>query len=288
VTAKGPPLTELAVKDIKVVEQVRRDFGDIRELADSIAARGLLHPLVVTAGHRLVCGERRLRALRLLGRPTAPVHVVDNLTDALAVLLAQRDENTCRKPYTPGEAVEVARQLEGLERERAKNRQRQHGGTAPGKKKNTPGNLPQVTGTTRDRVAEFVGLGARTLGKAMFVVDAAQKEPALQPVVEDMNATGKVDGPYRRAVQFLAEQARQEAAAPLPDLDLREDLARQSDLAHRLAEALEAGGGFNAAAAVTALGREGALKLASRLGRLGRLGAALFAAAQPPPGGHHD
>jgi hypothetical protein len=281
--AKGPPLTELALKDIKVFEQVRRDFGDIRELADSIAARGLLHPLVVTTEHRLVCGERRLRALRLLGRATAPVHVVDNLTDALAVLRAQRDENCCRKNYSPSEAVAIARQLEGLERESAKDRQRQHAGTAPGKKKNTGGNLPQVmTGRTRDLVAEHVGLGARTLDKAMFVVDAARQEPALQPILAQMDESGKVDGAYRRVVRFRAEEARREAAAPFPDPELREDLARQSELARRLAEALEGEGGFNAAAAVTAFGREDALKLARRLQRLGGLGAALFAALQEP------
>ena len=47
----------------------------------------------------------------------------------------------------------------------AKERQRWHGGTAPGRR-NSPGKLPQVKGRARDEVAKFTGVKPRTLEKA--------------------------------------------------------------------------------------------------------------------------
>ncbi len=67
------------------------------------------------------------------------------------------------RAISPTEAVAIGRECEEREREKAKERQREHGKTAPGKKKNTGGNLPPVTseetksGKTRDRVAEDGG-----------------------------------------------------------------------------------------------------------------------------------
>ena len=53
-------------------EQPRRDFDphELRQLADSIAAHGILQPIVVVEsgdGFTLVAGERRLRAARMVG-----------------------------------------------------------------------------------------------------------------------------------------------------------------------------------------------------------------------------
>jgi ParB family chromosome partitioning protein len=50
-------------------------MGDIAALAASMKVLGLLHPIVVTPDGLLVCGERRLRAARLLGWKTIPVTV---------------------------------------------------------------------------------------------------------------------------------------------------------------------------------------------------------------------
>ena len=45
----------------------RKDFGDLIGLAASMRELGLLQPIVVTTDGRLLCGERRLRAAKLLG-----------------------------------------------------------------------------------------------------------------------------------------------------------------------------------------------------------------------------
>ncbi|MFN0096298.1 MAG: ParB/RepB/Spo0J family partition protein [Dehalococcoidia bacterium] len=60
-------------------EQPRKNFEaeQLRDLADSIRAHGVIQPVVVSrddaGGYRLVAGERRLQAARLAGLETVPV-----------------------------------------------------------------------------------------------------------------------------------------------------------------------------------------------------------------------
>lgn len=91
-------------------------------LVDSIREVGLLHPVVVTASNRLVAGQRRLEACRRLGFEQIPVTVATNLTSAAAVLMAERDENTCRKEMTPLERKSLTDALLELERPAAEER----------------------------------------------------------------------------------------------------------------------------------------------------------------------
>jgi len=51
------------------------------------------------------------------------------LNEAVRALVAERDENTCRKDFAPSEAVALARDLEPFERQDARERQREHGRT---------------------------------------------------------------------------------------------------------------------------------------------------------------
>lgn len=91
------------VDAIRIGERDRSEMGNLDELAASITAVGLLHPIVVTADLDLVAGGRRLAAIKQLGWDEVPVTVVD-LTSAADVLRAELEENTCRKPLSPLEA----------------------------------------------------------------------------------------------------------------------------------------------------------------------------------------
>ena len=62
---------------IRVGKRHRKDLGDIRSLARSIQEIGLLHPVVIRPDGKLIAGERRLRALKLLGWTKVPVTVLD-------------------------------------------------------------------------------------------------------------------------------------------------------------------------------------------------------------------
>ena len=131
------------IADIIIGDRHRKDLGDIAALANSITDTGLLQPIAVTPHLRLVAGHRRLEAVRQLGWAEIPVHVVDGIDDELKALLAEHDENSCRKSFTPSEAVAIGKAIEEKVRAQAKERQGR-----PGKKRS--GNLPEhARGDTR-------------------------------------------------------------------------------------------------------------------------------------------
>lgn len=185
-------LVQLPVADISCNNRHRKSLGDIKSLAESIKRVGLLHPIVVDGKNCLIAGARRLEAFLDLNRDTIPAYVVTHLNDAKSLLEAERDENTCRLDFTPSEAVAMGRALEELERPKAKERQKDHGGTAPGRK-NTGENFTQVKGKTREIVGEAIGMSGPTYQRAKAVVAAAEYDPEeFGPVLEEMDRTGKV------------------------------------------------------------------------------------------------
>lgn len=128
-TDASPQLVPIA--DIQIGERDRTDLGNVAELADSIRAVGLLHPVVVTAALELVAGGRRLAAVQSLGWTETPVTVVD-LTNASDVLRAELEENTCRKSLSPIEAS-FARERRARVLAPKVAERKAHGKTAPGR-----------------------------------------------------------------------------------------------------------------------------------------------------------
>jgi ParB family transcriptional regulator, chromosome partitioning protein len=61
------------IADIKVGKRHRRDMGDIDGLAESIEDIGLLNPITIDEGGRLLAGARRLAACKQLGWKTIPI-----------------------------------------------------------------------------------------------------------------------------------------------------------------------------------------------------------------------
>ncbi len=184
-------MRRIAIADVVVGERPRQDLGDLKSLADSIAALGLLQPIGVTSAKRLVWGERRLRACERLGWTEIDAIVDPTLDDILQAARAEHDENTCRKPFTHTEAVAKARQIEALERERAKERQAQ-AGPAKGRGAKAIGSASlaeAVKGDTRTKVAAAVGMSHGTLAKARHVVETGAPE-----LIDAMdNGTASVD-----------------------------------------------------------------------------------------------
>lgn len=79
-------------------ERQRRVLDDthIRELANSIAKRGLIHPPVISRSGELVVGECRVEALKLLGWTDTPVQYTDEL-DPKHLRSIELEENLRRK-----------------------------------------------------------------------------------------------------------------------------------------------------------------------------------------------
>ena len=72
-----------AIDSIRVGARHRTDLGDIDALAASIERQGLLQPITVTPDGDLVCGARRLAALRQLGHRQVSVWVRSGISDGL-------------------------------------------------------------------------------------------------------------------------------------------------------------------------------------------------------------
>lgn len=210
---------EIRLGDIEVENRVRKNVGDLTELCNSIEAIGLLHPIVLTRGNKLVAGMRRVEAFEILGRDKIPAIIAENLGVARELLMAERDENTCRLPFTPTEAVALGRQLEELEKPRAKERQQDHGKTAPGKKKNTSENFTEVKGDTRDIVGDAIGMSGPTYQRAKAVVTAAEDDPeTFGPIADEMDRTGKVLPAFEKVKEIKGEKrpVSEEPSKPAP------------------------------------------------------------------------
>jgi ParB/RepB/Spo0J family partition protein len=119
-TAKAKAVAEIAISEIVIGKRHRKDMGDIAGMAATIEKTGLLQPIVINPSKRLIVGERRIRAFQMLGRERIPAMIID--LERLAE--GEYAENAFRKDFTPSEIVSILRELEPIERERAKERQR--------------------------------------------------------------------------------------------------------------------------------------------------------------------
>jgi len=239
-------LNELPIDAIIVKDRHRRDMGDIKSLADSMNSLGLIHPVVVTPDHQLVAGTRRLAAARELGWDVVPVTVIHSLGEAAALFEAERDENTCRKDFTPTEAAAVRRSIADVLAPIAHERKAEAGKTHGRGRRIAPAKLAGAKAAdreTRNAAAKGTGYSGATLDKVDKVIEIAADESKPEPVREtarealtEMNTGGKgaIDSAYKKATR--AEQVH-DAVAEFPDLSHYADQGKDNDVL-RLAGAL--------------------------------------------------
>jgi ParB/RepB/Spo0J family partition protein len=191
------------INDVIIGIRHRRELGDIASLARSIASVGLLHPIVVRPDGVLIAGERRLTACKHLGWTEIPVTVVS--LDEIA--RGELTENAERKDFVPSEIVAIKRALESLVATPV--------GRPPKEISETFANLPK--GKTTEKVGAFVGVSSRQIEKAEKIVEAAEAEPEKYgKLLEDMDRTGRVDGPFKRLKVMKQAAAIRAEAPPLP------------------------------------------------------------------------
>ena len=201
--------TEMNIDQIQVGFRYRKDLGDLRSLADSIEEVGLLHPVVVTPEGRLIAGQRRLEACRLLDWTDVPVTVVDLYQAARG----EAHENFVRKDLLPSEIVALKRAIEPLERREARQRQG-YKETALCPSATVAEGQRAYPGAARDKIARYLGVGKTTIDRAEAVVEAAEEDPEEYGyLVEQMDRSGKVAGAYRR-LEVLKQARQLEASVP--------------------------------------------------------------------------
>jgi len=165
------------IDQIKVNDRIRKDFGNIEELADDIRDNGLINPPVVTPDNELIAGERRLRACQSLGYQQIEVRVM-SVKDSEHQLQIEISENENRKDFTFSERVDWAKRLERVERIKAHERQLNGLNNQSLVVENSP---QREGGKARDIVANKSGLGSsNTLNKAKFIADNADSDVIKQ------------------------------------------------------------------------------------------------------------
>jgi len=155
----------IEIDKVKVNDRIRKDYGNIEELANDIKENGLINPPVVTPDYELIAGERRLRALHYLNYQQIEVRVM-TVKDFEHQLKLEISENENRKDFSFSERIEYARKLEEIERVKA--RERQEAGVRQ--------NLGEG-GRSDDKVSEQSGFGNKeTYRQAKYISEHADSE----------------------------------------------------------------------------------------------------------------
>ncbi len=98
---RGAQLSNISLDQIEVRTQVRTKFNDesLVELGENIKVNGLIQPLVIhREGNKfvLICGERRFRAMTMIGMKEAPCFILENKTKE-ELMAIQFSENQARE-----------------------------------------------------------------------------------------------------------------------------------------------------------------------------------------------
>nr|WP_206037962.1 ParB N-terminal domain-containing protein [Rhodococcus sp. HNM0569] len=222
---------ERTVDSIRVGRRHRTAFGNIDELAASIDRDGLLQPITITPDGALVCGARRLAAIKKLGWRKVNIWVRSGVSDRLGHLLAEQDDNVLHKPLTQTEAAALYRELKTLMAEDAARREQatrfssEHQPRWNGSARFADP-LDSPRGDARKQAATMIPGGAShaTLEKIGYLEQIAQ-DPA-QPTalraqvvaeLERIDSGAPVDPIYRH-VRGLAKTAQEQRETDLHQL----------------------------------------------------------------------
>jgi len=153
------------VDDVKIGKRIRKDMGDIKELAELIIKVNLINPIQIDKDMNLVAGHRRLLAYKYLLWKTIPAVITNENAFDVEVI-----ENQARKDFTIDEIVKIADRVEPEIKAEAEAR----------KKAGIPSSDSDA-GRTDDTIAKIVGVSRDTLRKMRTIIRDAP-EPLKEKV----------------------------------------------------------------------------------------------------------
>lgn len=124
-------LEEISVEDIDVGLRFRKDYGDLRDLANDFRERGVITPIAVldkryasedalanatdpNKPYLLLAGGRRTYAAKAAELETIPANIFEHEVDELELRIVELHENVKRKSMTTAEEVEAKKQIHTL------------------------------------------------------------------------------------------------------------------------------------------------------------------------------
>lgn len=159
-------MPKIKVADIIVPEdRMRQHFQHVEDLAHSISNIGLLNPLTITRDNRLVAGERRLKAIKLLQWEEVDCRYTDQ-EDPAYISLIELEENIRREEMTWQEQCRGIRKVHLMMCD-------MHGRARPG---------PSVgdTGWTLQDTADMFNLSKTSISKVISLADAIDVYPHIE------------------------------------------------------------------------------------------------------------
>jgi len=167
--------------EIQEKKGLRKDFGDLTQLTESIRKVGIINPITISKDGVVVAGRRRLRAWRILHKkypktfkpfppfirhPLTYKELINNSKMNMFNMI-QVHENTQRKEFTPEEISQIKQDIQ---------------------KEREAGKFPDAIGKeTRDIVAELTGVSNRQVDKIDLVVQSAKKTALGKKTLAKLN-----------------------------------------------------------------------------------------------------
>lgn len=252
--ANGRIELERRVDSITVGRRHHREVGDLKPLTDSIQQIGLLQPVTITPEGVLICGYRRLTAVKRLGWSTLRVWVRSGLSDELSQLLAQHGENATHKPLAALEAAALYKEMKTLLTEDAARRKRDAqfgatrdetaghaGGPDSGPPQHAPGKVSRQAALMVTQTASHARL--EQICEMERIAAGHDQPPDIRQLAEDevelIRNGGAVDPSYQRVKAAVRLAALRHPAQADDDLDtlVSQALARaKEDRARRIKE----------------------------------------------------
>lgn len=196
----------IRLADVIVQYTPRKEMGDLAALARSIAAVGLLQPLVLTPGKILVFGHRRLAAMKQLNWESAPYVEVHDRFEALKVAEEQRLlDSTEGKELLMSEVGRFAQFIVELESGRFLQT-----GMGPPR-----GTSAQSHAEAHSALARIFGMGHTKLSQITSILAGADRgDPAGLAAVVEIDQTHRVDPAHRTYMANRQSHWRQSGANP--------------------------------------------------------------------------
>lgn len=164
-------LRMVMMKDIKVPQRFRKDYGDMDELVKSVSEKGVLQPISLNKNMELAAGGRRYAAAAVVGLIEIPAIIRDSVEE-LDRLEVELYENIHRKDMTWHEEAALTLAIDNLYKER-------HG---------SAGNAKNSSLWSSKKTADLLNKSPGYVSENIKLAQAAEALPALKEVKKKSDA----------------------------------------------------------------------------------------------------
>jgi len=191
-------------------------MGDIATMKLSIETYGLLEPIIVEKKgeeeYRLLCGERRIRATKELGRKMIEAKLYEDL-DPVERKNVELEENIIRKPLNPVERSRAIRSLFNAMKAKYEH--------------NLPGNLGR--GFSQKDLGERLDMSQSKISTAMRIAEAADQDPTLEAIKNQREIMRRItDGGFIATTSMIMQQVEDSFVVESDPLTYIKDMPRNT------------------------------------------------------------